>query len=500
MSDPLQKYLFETLSQTLTNMGELQRKFVNGFTYSTNQKNIVNLIKTSEVEKDRTLHLLIYGGTGSGKTWGILAYFWEILCTYPMVSALVLRKTEGAVKSGPFTDSKKMLDSLGIHYSARQQASGLAITLENGSVMEFKSETSLKPRGDHKSKVAHAMGGFEFSLVAMEEVSDMPTSEVADAMPGRMRQFAGDFRRVIAYLCNPPNKHHWVSNRFFGTDNEPKDPGLSTSRYRAIQCNVEGNEFAHEAYIADMDEDYAISGVGASLREGRVSASTSGIPVYGAAFSREFHTTDVELWKTFNPRFPISRCWDFGWNGNVCIILQDDPVRHQIRVFKVCFDKFVPLDMWMEHTVLQWCSDHFPGAQFQDFCDIAGNQKVGQTGLSNFDVMRAFGIRPQGKKQEIAPGVQVITRLLTQNIAGRPALLIDRTSAGELVECLEVGYCKDLHKNQLVKDGVYDHIADAFRYGMMFLRHLLASPQHLNGGLSRPKPLVQGTANRRSRV
>lgn len=498
MSINYKDVIFGELTKNLSQMSELQRRFLNGFKPNTNQKRIREIIETSEAPDDSFLHLLIFGGTGTGKTWGILGYFWEILCTYPQASALVLRKTESQSLAGPYKDSIEMLDSFGITYSKRQKGSSVSITLPNGSYMDFKSETALKPRGEKAGKVAQAIGGFAYSLVAIEEVSDMPTSEVADAMPGRMREYAGDFRRVIAYLCNPPDRYHWVYTRFFGSEHNPYDPYAINSRYRAIQCNLDGNEYARESYKRDLEEDYARSGVTDSLLDGNFAPSGKGVSVYGGVFSKSFHTTDSELWKSFNPRLPITRGWDVGWHGNCCIIGQDDIHRNQIRIMKCHFDKFVDFETWIENT-LNSCEKLFPGAHYQDYADVAINQHDKHSGKTTYEIMRGWGIRPLMKYSLVDVGVQIILRLLKQSQAGRPTLLIDRVNASAVVDMLGTGYCKDPQKNTYIKDGVYDHIADTLRYMLIFLRGGLASANHVNVG-KKPTRQLPDLIDRRSRL
>ena len=482
------------LASILDDAFSLSGRFEENFKMNENQRNIQNIINTTQVDIDRTLFLLVYGNPGSGKTWGVLAIAWRQLCIYPEMNAIVVRKTGSQLLLGPFEDSIKILNMLGIPYKASRDKSDIHIRLPNGSCMYFKSDEALKPSAG--TAVAHALGGLAFSIGIFEEVSAL-SEEVFSSFPGRLRQ-PGVFRRLVFCVCNPPDEDHWVYRWFFGTPDRPIDNQSLDSIFRAIQCNADKNEFRRKGYLEDQKEAYQNSpGIIGSLGDGEFSPAVAAFPVFGKSFSVSFHATDQDLCAMWNKRYPIVRGWDFGFHGNACILIQDDWDRKQIRIMKCFFEKFSLLTAWAKDVLMQ-CEKLFPGAKFEDYCDIAGNQMNKQTGRTDIDELRALGVRnPMAKKSAIRDGINLIDKLLQHNRAGRPYLLIDKKNARKVFQAFSVGYCYDKVKfDEIVKDGNYDHIMDALRYAMIHIRSL--DRPVLDDEFSRPTTVSMPKTVRRS--
>ncbi len=457
-------------------VAELSAKFKTGFTRNKNQKDLRLLIESSSVPIDRSIHVLVYGNPGSGKTWAVLGEAWDLLCSYPGTNALVVRKTAAQAAQGPFADSINILNRLNIPFTKNQSPSATWIRLSNGSTMQFKSDKALV---DTKSVKSHAIGGMAYSIVILEEV-DSISEELANSLPGRLRQ-TGEFRRIIFYVCNPPDEYHWVHKKFWGTPVEPKSPDDPSSRWRAIQCNVENNELAREGFKLDMEEDFGENeALAATLGKGEFGPQGGGYPVFQDVFDKTFHVSADSILGTWNPSLPILRSWDFGWHGMCMICAQDDVHRKQIRIYVAKLEKYRIFSNWLDEMI-EYCDRTFidsnkQTAHFVDYCDQAGTQILAQTGMSYIDVMKDRGLNPTYQYQEIKPGIVLISDLLRETTKGRPYVLFNKVEAKPLVDAMWTGYC--IEKNKMgkeyspVKDGTYDHLADTFRYLIINIRKL----------------------------
>lgn len=61
-------------------------------------------------------------------------------------------------------------------------------------------------------------------------------------------------------------------------------------------------------------------------------------------------------------------------------------------------------------------------------------------------------------------GLNITNRLLRTQQFGRPRMVVDPFGAKILIQAFQGGYCRDTNTDRPIKDGVYDHVMDAFRY------------------------------------
>lgn len=469
-----QDLIFEEIANLIDQHHSLSQVFKTNFVPNANQKRIREVIETSQVPDGEPLHILLFGGVGSGKTWGALSYALDTALSFPGVNVLACRRTSLDLKTTVFKEIEGFFGRYGVNYYPNQN--DLSIKVANESTIFMRSDKSLVQAKKSKSD---ALGGTYFSVVLFEE-ADSLSEELVDTIPGRMRQRIPGFRKVIFYLCNPPGKNHWLYKRFF-MDNDPDDP---LSDHRAVHCPMEGNlEHLDPAYVTSVTKQYAKNpSLYARLRDGNFAADTKGYPYFARQFNKRIHVSEASLADLWNPKYPMLRCWDFGYRGMALVVMQDDLDRHQLRIFYSFLEQRVHLSPFAkEHLQFLW--QKFPGARWRDYADPAGRQKSSQSEKTNFDILEGLGCNPEWEITSLSYGLSLIvdelTRLSTmKDFLGeeivKPSILFS-SDAETLIEAFETGYCNEKEAGaddvpKPVKDGYYEHIMDAFRYGLIHIR------------------------------
>lgn len=432
-----------------------------------NQQKLFDILDTSQVPPKQWIHMLCYGGVGGGKTYGILLYILQrAMLRYPGVRVLVVRSTLKDLKNSIYLDVKDILNRYGIPY--KKNDTDLKIVLENGSEMWMCSDKALTPASSDK---ADSLGGTQFSIVVVEE-ADSISEELAKTIPGRMRQNIGDIRKVIFYDCNPPSRQHWTYRWWHDEDENTLGPHDAASRFRICIMPSEGNvQHLGEDYLAAMTEDYGRDPIFyRRMRLGQFGPNTKGNPIYAKEFSEERHISKVPL--TWNRGCPLVRGWDFGYEGTGLVVLQDDTKVRRIKFLRSIVKQQCILDIFLDE-ILPELNRQFPGAQWVDYIDPAGIQQ-NTNGLSCIEVMRQHGLRPMYRRvASVAYGINVFMKQLRLSINREPVVIID-PCCETLIEALAGGYAnkKGVADKEInpVKDGLYDHIADAARYAMVNIR------------------------------
>ncbi|HEY6008492.1 MAG TPA: hypothetical protein VIU40_09245, partial [Geobacteraceae bacterium] len=85
-------------------------------------------------------------------------------------------------------------------------------------------------------------------------------------------------------------------------------------------------------------------------------------------------------------------------------------------------------------------------------------------------VMREFGLKPMGRDVSVERGLECVSKGLNTLIKGRARSMYDRVGCQLLIEGYEGGYIfrppspQGTEKEEPLKDGYYEHMADADRY------------------------------------
>jgi len=188
------------------------------------------------------------------------------------------------------------------------------------------------------------------------------------------------------------------------------------------------------------------------------------------------------------PHVPIWRFWDFGWYHPACVFAQVDG-KGILRVMYEMLGEEMSVASFGK-AVLDFSKEKFMGWPFRDAGDPAGVQKTDKSNNSSIDILRdsqdvngfkshhCGPIRIQYRKLLQAKGIGLMHTMLlpapgtgegyvTDDGNGVPPFIrmILSEDCEDLIDGFMGGYrCKE-NSDEPLKDGYYDHLFDALRYG-----------------------------------
>lgn len=428
------------------------------------------------------------GSIRSGKTDGVIAKFTRLMLRHPGTRALGVRYTMEEIYTSLIDSILKWYNKRGIKYNLRK---GIApeIELANGSKWMLRSAFAADKAGEDK---ADALGGSEYALALLEECNEIPEGYF-NTVIGRMSQRTLP-APMICLIENPPPKDHWTFTRFM----EPPDDQIPANHFN-LHYDIEQNRInLGDKYVDNVKERYKNSPtLYKKFYLGLFTPTIKGKPVYRDRFRRDVHVAAGPL--PWNPDVILWRFWDFGYRRPALVVAQDDPQSGQIRVLvsKLGKDEMITeFAARMKHHL----NLRFPGAKYRDVCDIAGKKRSDTSPKSAVELLEeTLGTKCEMKYTLIDYGIGVINEQLSSILPRGhksrsgvcPAILICPSGASILADGFEFGYTQDpdAKRDEItpVKDMYYEHIHDAFRYGMVILRQptTAKAPQRVERGLWR---------------
>ncbi len=367
--------VFDEIADLIESNDSFSDYYRSNFVRTEIQQKAKDIITYSELPPGEVLHLLMYGSVGSGKTWNALSIIGDTLTDHPGSTALMVRRTYTEIKDALYTPTQKFLDQFQLRY--RSQKTPPSLTLANGSEFRFRSAEKTASSGSDK---ADDLGGTAYSIALIDEADEVP-EEYAKTVAGRMREKTGVRKKVIIYICNPPSEDHWLYEWFY----ENSDPDDPKSKYRAIRMPIEGNrEHLPEGYIESVHKDYAHNpALYLRMVRGEFGPAVKGFPIFSKFFERERHVASVPISENWNEKYPLQRCWDFGWNRPACVVFQDDIESGQIRIYRAWLGSKIILEAF-RNQMLNLCASAFPGAQWEDFCYDEETEVLTNSGWKHF--------------------------------------------------------------------------------------------------------------------
>ncbi len=228
-------------------------------------------------------HNMSYGGSRSGKTFGI--------CRAMVIRAAKTRSRHLAVRLR-FNHAKtslwyetfpKVFDICFPNMPVHQNKSDWFYTLPNGSEIWVGGL-------DEKERVEKILGK-EYSTIFFNECSQIPYTSINIALT-RLAELNA-LRKKVYYDENPPTKRHWSFPLFvLGLDPETWEPRTDSTNYASILMNPRDN-------LANIDDDY-MAGILDQMpererrrfRDGEFLDDSSGAIYHG--FQRAKHVAKVE--------------------------------------------------------------------------------------------------------------------------------------------------------------------------------------------------------------
>lgn len=317
-------------------------------------------------------------------------------------------------------------------------------------------------------------GSYEWHRVGVDEADECELS-VIEGLKTRLRapcppEYQNDYG--VDMVFNPPDEIHWIYTACTGKDHQGRkiqEPTFTLFEpvYGENDRNLPANY--SEENFRGLPQDMLMR-----LKFGNWGASFPGEAVFKGSFNTSVH---VRPHLPFLDGYPLMRFWDFGFGHPACIFAQLDD-RYRLRAIGEILGENLEAKAFIEHVKAHG-NQHYPRAQgFLDFGDPAAKQKkdTGSTlavlGAANIDLIFLDGM-------SIEEGLRRIRFLLEQLWGGEPAILIDKSRCPLLTRMFQGGYYKHKTTGKPVKDGFYDHLADALRYGVTNLFDEVGRPQAL---------------------
>lgn len=472
-----------------------------------------------EFHDSNALVRVLIGARGSGKTSATAV---EAVCKHSFYNAgakvYLLRKTELSQEATSIETFNQVFQQLGPFY--QEGDNSLFQKWNDGRVIRLPSEEAirrysaftatdpskselemwLKTEGNKwcsflefkgipdAAKRDNKLRGYECSMAVMIEADLMELGDMQMMMPclrwkGADGKFIQDRKMILD--TNPPGTKHWIAQL------------EEQERERVARGEKSLFQFWH---ISTYENEH-------NLPPGYIESSIilpygNNPPMlermlwgrYADAFDGQgvFHEFNIGLHAAIDLPFPtgayLIRAWDFGtcnaviWSAYWSRESPNPAGKPILEEFWWDLRELIGTDSDVEKQckgVLEITAEEFPFwndrtqcAGILDYCDPAGNAKK-DTG-SSVAVLNSYGIFPGFKTKDrgIPKTIAVYNRLLaTRTTRGEVVYRIDKKGCPVLYAASmggyrypkegESGYGTGLPK----KDGIYDHPADASRYG-----------------------------------
>jgi hypothetical protein len=391
------------------------------------------------------------GGFGAGKTkCGI----WECLdqgLVFPGNRMAIMRDTMPDLRD---TTMATFFDECPpeLIYTYRRKEN--VVILTDGTEFLFRSfrQYATSARNQFQSKLKGLnLGGFY-----IDEMNETTKDEFI-LMMGRLRLQVPDskdgrrFRHFGIGTTNPTNEQHWIFELFAG-------PNADKKNYKLVQASSRENPHLPPDYIPNLERAYPKSWVDMFI-DGKFGQMIRGLPMY-EGFKAGWHDKRRVL---AQPHLPIHRYWDFGWHRPAVIWAQVSSDGHWRLIresmgYNQHIQSFAP-------KVLELSNTHFGGYSFVDYGDPAGRQVNDKSSRSTIKILdEDFGIKIQSRNSAVKEGVDIVQKKLITAINGEPGLQVDPEHCPILIAGFVGGYARD-EQGDVIKDGYYEHLHDALRYG-----------------------------------
>lgn len=332
----------------------------------------------------------------------------------------------------------------------------------------FGSDEDFEPSQITFMGLKDGFGSYEFDWAIIDEADEADEKRVQEILT-RFRGKAGIRLKgahgayVLMLAFNPPGKEHWLYRACTGRDHQDR---------KVCEPWMDLYEPVAEENVRNLPDGYYINmakGLPEDMKQrlirGEWGSTFPGQPVY-REFKKQVHAATHSR-DRYDPEAILYRFWDFGYNHPACLFFQQD---HRSRLLGMgeFYDEKVEIQDYAS-KVLAYTNTHFPGAVCFDIGDPAARQKK-DTG-STIEELSKAGIQLRYiTGRSIEDGIRKGRTLLERMIDGEPAMQFDPRYQTIIINALQGGYHLDQKTGtKPVKDGFYDHPADAWRYGIDFL-------------------------------
>lgn len=302
------------------------------------------------------------------------------------------------------------------------------------------------------------LGSYEFHDGYVDEADEVEEKRIHEL--GHRLRAPGGWSYTIGLCFNPPDTNHWLYTACTGFDFQERhirEPWLKLYVPKPDENARNLPAGYYDDLAKHMPEDMKNRFI-----KGLWGATFPGSPVY-KQFKQNLHVKE-DLKHDGHSR--MFRFWDFGYNRPCCIWGYVDWQGRVKILYSELGDK-VEARAWARYCK-GVSAQRFPGVQeWVDFGDPAIAQKK-DTGSTLAEFAKE-GILMYYRSSHIDPGLKAVRQRFELLIDGEPAIQINKIGNHILIRALGGGYRLDAKGEKPVKDGYYDHLCDALRYGIINL-------------------------------
>jgi len=406
----------------------------------------VDKVRRGEVFTDGTPILYLQGGIGCGKTRAFIAAIQEMQTQIPNLRVLWGREDfNDLVKSAKETYFEVLPTELLINKNEQYHWYDI---LQNSGEKSRIYFSGLKDTA--------GLGSQEFGVIVVTEVHEI-TFRAFETLVERCRQ--AKMPNMILMEGNPPNEDHWLvkSTTPGKTDFNPDITLWEVSTYENWDALAPGYRNSLERRPESWKKKYLY---------GKPGFTPDGTPFY-AGFKERLHKKKLN----YIDSRPLIRSWDYGFHHPACSFHQIDAkgrwlILREVMGTDVTIQEFGNL-------IKTLCNEWYPGAQWEDYGDPAGNQVSDKSEKTSVEILASMGIDVTSKVSTYRERKEIIERKLATLIDGMPSLLVDE-SCKTIVDGFLGGYHYPIRKpNQgfnpnvhevPYRDGFYEHLQNSVEY------------------------------------
>lgn len=392
------------------------------------------------------------------------------LCASGFMRALMQPGSKGLVARANYN---KLKDTTGLRMEEMLRALPKGMLLDKDKTppmkwwiqpipMEIDGTTYDDPSQITFMGLTDGLGSYEFDWAILDEADELEEGVVHEVNT-RLRHQPRIFTQLntatpysLALAFNPPDKHHWLYQACTGKNYQEREIGTPWMKYFRPQ-NRENLRNLDASYYDTLTASLP-NNQKSRFVDGEWGSVFNGQPVY-REFKQALHVKDN---LQHDAHTPLLRFWDFGYQRPACIWAQLSPFGHLLLLHEFLGQNLEARPFIERCKTIT--STHFPHCtHFVDYGDPAITQRK-DTGQTLAEFLKA-GIQMMYQNSSIDRGVSIIRNKLELLIEGEPALQFSRSGVPVLIDAMRGGYKLDDKGIKPVKDGYYDHEADAFRYG-----------------------------------
>jgi phage terminase large subunit len=185
---------------------------------------------------------ILWGGAGSGKSWGIMQKIIKICLEEEGTRVLACRRTKNSIKESVFKQFKSFIEEYGLSKFVQVNKTDMSFQFYNGSEI---ITTGL-------DEVERLKSLAELSIIFIEEATEIEKHQF-DQLVLRLRG-TGKKRKNIIMSFNPVSQLHWIKETFFNDDEKP-NPNVFK-----LHSTFLNNDFIDDGYKETLLEMYSSEG------------------------------------------------------------------------------------------------------------------------------------------------------------------------------------------------------------------------------------------------